>query len=61
VDALRQAEAKVLTPPYQPTSHPLLDPISIIQSFYVSAERVSRRLGFNPDAPRLLNKVTETR
>jgi glucosamine--fructose-6-phosphate aminotransferase (isomerizing) len=48
-------------PPYQPTAHPLLDPISIIQSFYVSAERVSRRLGFDPDAPRLLNKVTETR
>lgn len=61
VAALAQAEARVLVPPYQPTSHPLLDPISIIQSFYVSAERVSRRLGFDPDAPRLLNKVTETR
>ena len=56
-----EAEARVLVPPYQPTSHPLLDPISIIQSFYVSAERVSRRLGVDPDAPRLLNKVTETR
>lgn len=61
VAALARAEARVLVPPYQPTAHPLLDPIAIIQSFYVSAERVSRRLGFDPDAPRLLNKVTETR
>jgi glucosamine--fructose-6-phosphate aminotransferase (isomerizing) len=48
-------------PSYHPTGHPLLDPISIIQSFYVSAERVSRRLGLDPDTPRLLNKVTQTR
>jgi glucosamine--fructose-6-phosphate aminotransferase (isomerizing) len=59
--ALAKAEALVLTPSYHPTSHPLLDPISIIQSFYVSAERVSRRRGLDPDTPRLLHKVTQTR
>ena len=35
--------------------------ISIIETFYVSAERLSRRLGLDPDAPRLLSKVTRTR
>jgi glucosamine--fructose-6-phosphate aminotransferase (isomerizing) len=59
--ALAEAGAHVLTPSYHPTLDPLLDPISIIESFYVAAERLSRRLGRDPDAPRLLNKVTRTR
>jgi len=59
--ALAEAGADVLTPPYHPTLDPLLDPISIIETFYVSAERLSRRLGLEPDEPRLLSKVTRTR
>jgi glucosamine--fructose-6-phosphate aminotransferase (isomerizing) len=59
--ALAEAHAQVLTPAHHPTLHPLLDPISIIQTFYVSAERLSRRLGLDPDAPKLLSKVTRTR
>lgn len=42
------------------TSHPLLDPISQILSFYVFVERLSVALGLDPDAPRHLNKVTVT-
>jgi glucosamine--fructose-6-phosphate aminotransferase (isomerizing) len=58
---LGQAGARVMAPDYAATRHPLLDPISLIQTFYGSAERISRRRGRNPDRPRLLKKVTETR
>lgn len=39
---------------------PVLQPICQIASFYRFAERLSARLGENPDAPTLLTKVTET-
>ena len=42
-------------------SHPHLDPISMIATFYGSAERIARLRGRDPDRPRLLKKVTETR
>jgi glucosamine--fructose-6-phosphate aminotransferase (isomerizing) len=58
---LGDAGAHVVTPDYVATRHPLLDPISLIQTFYGSAERIARRRGRNPDQPRLLKKVTETR
>lgn len=58
---LNKAGARVMTPDYIRTRHPLLDPISLIQTFYGSAERIARRRGRNPDKPRLLKKVTETR
>jgi glucosamine--fructose-6-phosphate aminotransferase (isomerizing) len=56
-----EAGASVITPDYTRTRHPLLDPISMIQTFYGSAERISRSRHRNPDKPRLLKKVTETR
>lgn len=58
---LADAGAHVVIPDYAATRHPLLDPISLIQTFYGSAERIARRRGRNPDQPRLLKKVTETR
>lgn len=58
---LAEAGAHVMTPDFAPTSDPLLDPISMIQSFYGSAERIARLRGRDPDRPRLLKKVTETR
>ncbi|MCF6315148.1 MAG: SIS domain-containing protein [Marinosulfonomonas sp.] len=43
------------------TNHPLTDPISLITSFYAMVERLATSRGINPDAPRHLKKVTETR
>jgi glutamine---fructose-6-phosphate transaminase (isomerizing) len=42
------------------TSHPLLDPIALIVSFYAMVEQVAVSRGTNPDEPRHLKKVTET-
>lgn len=45
---------------YAATGHPLLDGISILETAYANIETVARRLGRDPDRPRLLRKVTET-
>lgn len=42
------------------TGHPLTDPIALIASFYSMVETIAVSRGINPDAPRHLNKVTET-
>ena len=42
------------------TDHPALDPIAAILSFYVMAAGLAAARGRNPDAPRHLNKITET-
>jgi glutamine---fructose-6-phosphate transaminase (isomerizing) len=60
VGRLKGAGAIILHPDFRETLHSALDPISMIQSFYGSAERIARRRGRNPDAPRMLKKVTET-
>ncbi len=46
--------------PYCDVGHPLLDPLTRVVSFYAFIERLSRRLGLDPDQPPHLNKVTET-
>ena len=43
------------------TDHPLTDPIALIASFYAMVEQLAVARGINPDAPRHLKKVTETR
>ena len=48
------------TLPVARTGHPLTDPIALITSFYVLVEQIASGMGKNPDAPRHLNKVTET-
>lgn len=45
---------------YIRTAHPLTDPVSLIVSFYAMVEQFATRLGIDPDAPRHLQKVTET-
>lgn len=51
---------KAICLPHQRTDHWLTDPISTIVSFYTMVEKVSTARNINPDAPRHLNKVTET-
>ncbi|WP_206001316.1 SIS domain-containing protein [Paraburkholderia sp. Ac-20342] len=46
--------------PLVSTAHTALDPIAAILSFYVMAADLAAARGRNPDAPRHLNKVTET-
>jgi len=41
--------------------HPLLAPIAMIHRFYGLSEAAARALGRDPDRPRNLSKVTETR
>ncbi len=44
----------------QSTDSPLLDPVSMIQSFYPMVDALARARGFDPDAPKSLSKVTLT-
>jgi len=44
-----------------PTVHPLLEPFTMIQGFYLMAAKLAELRGRNPDQPRFLKKVTETR
>jgi glucosamine--fructose-6-phosphate aminotransferase (isomerizing) len=69
-DALAEKGAKVFTLacavkhaahlPHVRTGHWLTDPIAAIVSFYGMVEAVAVARGIDPDAPRHLNKVTET-
>lgn len=43
------------------TDHPLTDPLALITSFYAMVERLAVSRGINPDTPRHLQKVTQTR
>jgi glucosamine--fructose-6-phosphate aminotransferase (isomerizing) len=55
----RTAQARML--PHVATGHPLTDPLPLIVSFYAFVESFARRRGLDPDQPRNLRKVTETR
>ena len=46
--------------PTATTGHALLNPISMVVSFYRFVETLAVALGENPDTPKLLRKVTET-
>jgi glucosamine--fructose-6-phosphate aminotransferase (isomerizing) len=43
-----------------PATHPAIEPMLRIQSFYRMVNRLSVNLGLDPDQPPFLNKVTET-
>ena len=40
--------------------HPRIQPIAIMQRFYLDLEVIGRAMGFNPDKPEGLSKITET-
>ena len=52
---------KAVRLPFAATGHPLTDPLALIVSFYAFVEAFARHRGLNPDEPRNLRKVTETR
>ena len=65
LSAMRKTGASVIVVedgglPYERTNHPLLDPISMIQTAYRFVEATAVARGRDPDRPRLLKKVTET-
>lgn len=43
-----------------PQLHPRLAPLTLLQRFYLDIEAIAGEMGFNPDAPAGLNKVTKT-
>jgi glucosamine--fructose-6-phosphate aminotransferase (isomerizing) len=59
ITSRRAARAHVL--PHVATGHPLTDPLPMIVSFYAFIEALARARGLDPDQPRNLRKVTETR
>ncbi|MEM9845921.1 MAG: SIS domain-containing protein [Pseudomonadota bacterium] len=59
VTSERSSQAFAL--PVARTQHPLLDPLALIVSFYAMVESIAKARGLDPDAPRHLKKVTETR
>jgi glutamine---fructose-6-phosphate transaminase (isomerizing) len=46
--------------PLPKSLHPLVDPVVVIQAFYMMVARLAVMRGFNPDQPENLKKVTET-
>ncbi len=50
-----------ITLPLQKELHPVLAPIAMIQSFYRLVNAISVMRGYNPDTPKHLNKITQTR
>ena len=52
---------KAVRLPFAATGHPLTDPLALIVSFYAFVEAFALHRGLNPDEPRNLRKVTETR
>lgn len=69
-DEMRARGAKVLLAttgegqagnlPCATAEHPDLDPVCLIQSFYLMVETLARRRGRDPDKPSFLSKVTMT-
>ncbi len=53
-------DAAAVRLPLAGTGHPDLDPVSLLQSFYLGVEALARARGHHPDRPPHLHKVTRT-
>ncbi len=60
VEKMRGAGADVRVIDHATKTHPLLEPLTMVQTAYLEIERLATALGRDPDRPRLLKKVTET-
>lgn len=60
VFTLASGASRATVLPHVRTGHWLTDPVAAIVSFYGMVESVAVARGIDPDAPRHLNKVTET-
>ena len=56
----RGGQVLTLTGLADTTLHPRLQPLLLMQRFYLDVEALAQLLGFDPDAPKGLNKVTST-
>lgn len=57
---IKKRGAHLVQMPAPETLHPRLQPLAVMQRFYLDIEHAARQLGLNPDAPPGLKKVTET-
>ncbi|RUO63085.1 glucosamine-6-phosphate deaminase NagB-II [Pseudidiomarina insulisalsae] len=57
---IEQRGAEVIQMKAPANMHPRLQPLAVMQRFYLDIEHAARQLGLNPDAPPGLKKVTET-
>ncbi len=60
VAAAGAAKGAAIALPIVDAMHPVTAPVAMIQSFYRFADALAVGRGYDPDAPPLLKKVTET-
>ncbi|WP_258807622.1 glucosamine-6-phosphate deaminase NagB-II [Pseudidiomarina sp. CB1] len=57
---IQKRGAHIVQMPAPESVHRRLQPLAVMQRFYLDIEHAARQLGLNPDAPPGLKKVTET-
>lgn len=60
INTINLSDYSSIALPLPPALHPILDPLFVIQAFYMMVAQLSVARGFNPDAPDNLLKITKT-